>query len=905
MSRATPRWAAWLFAALPAADRDEMRHDLLELYGERRRRSGRVSAAAWLWWHTVRAAVTLRTDSVWTKGSAMRGLALDVRHVLRGLRASRGFTAVAVLSLAIGIGANAAIFSVIRALLLDEMAVPAPHELSLVYWHHPGELKVSAMMSSGSRHPQSGLQMRSNYDFPLVQALKTSAPPGVEAFAFNFLMGLNVAFDRRPATVAGGLAADAGYFRILAPPMWIGRGISDADDHESAPPVVVLSYPMFMRSFGGDPSALGSVIRVNGVPAQIIGVTAPSFRGLSKGGFFPQTEVTVPLRLVPRVQPNWAKTQPLFGSGAPHWLRVMARFTDESRTQEAVSRWEAAMAPLVAALAPGDARPPQVILLPGSRGLDQTSAETRRLLYILMGVVGIVLLLACVNLASMMLARGAARQREWHVRRALGAGRWRLIRAQLVEGVVLAVAGAAGGLLLTFWGRAVLTTLLTAGLGTAPLSRQPLEVSVDGWLLAGTLVVAVIAALLFSLLPAWRLTRLHTHDLRTQVVGAATPKMTMGRGLVAVQVAITVPLLVCAVLFLRTVANLGAIDLGFDPEGITYFKVNPAPLASDMPGQAAVYARVMDEVRRIPGVTAVTLMENALLSGITSSNNVDVQGRKANLWINAIGPDFLDVVGLRLIAGRMPELRDDPSRPLVGVLNQAAAKKLFGDQSPIGQVVQQGSLPIQIIGVVSDAVYDRPRDAVRPTMYPSAMQRPGFSGHAVTVKSALPAGQLEPALRQAVAQVSRDLPEPEIKTQVQQFRETTMRERVFAQLLSLFGVFALLLACIGLHGVTSYSVARRTNEIGVRMALGAEPSQVLWLILRQVAVLAAIGLAAGVPLALWVAPLFGTLLFKVTPTDPTGLLAGGVVMLIVALAAGWLPARRAARLDPLKALRCE
>jgi predicted permease len=904
MSRSTPRWAGWLFAVLPATERDQMRDDMMELHAERRRRSGPAGAMAWLVWHTLRLAATMWWDR-WREVMPLRGVGLDVRHVLRGLRASPGFTAVAVLSLAIGIGANAAIFSVIRTLLLDDMPVPAPQQLSLVYWHHPGELNVSTMMSSGGRHPQSGLQMRSNYDYTLVDALKTSAPAGVELFAFNFLMNLNVAFDERPATTAGGLAAEAGYFRILAPPMWLGRAIDETDDREGAAPVAVLSYPMFMRVFGGDPDALGRVIRINGVASQVIGVTAPIFRGLSKGGFFPQTEITVPLRMVPLVQPTWARTQSLFASGAPHWLRVMARFTDQSQRHIAASRWEAAMAPHLATLAPGDARLAQMLLLPGSRGLDQTSADTRRLLYILMGVVGIVLLLACVNLASMMLARGTARHREWHLRRALGAGRWRLIRAQLVEGVVLATAGAAGGLLLTFWGRAMLTNLLTAGLGTAPLSRQPLEVSVDGWLLAGTLGLAVCAALLFSLLPAWRLTRVHTHDLKTQVVGAATSRLTLGRSLVAIQVAITVPLLVCAVLFLRTVANLGAIDLGFDPQGITYFKVNPASLASDMPGQSAIYARVLDEVRRIPGVRSATLMENALLSGITSNTNVEGHAGTVNLSINAIGPDFLDVVGLRLIAGRMPGLRDDSTGPLVAVLNQTAVTHLFGDQSPLGRIVKQGSLSVQIVGVISDAVYDRPRDVVRPTMYPSAMQRQGFGGHSVTVKASLPSNELEPALRQAVARVSRDLPEPEIKTQVQQFREMTMRERVFAQLLSLFGGFALLLACIGLHGVTSYSVARRTNEIGVRMALGAEPGQVLWLILRQVAVLAAVGLAAGVPLALWVAPLFGALLFKVTPTDPSGLIAGVVIMLVVALAAGWLPARRAARLDPLKALRTE
>jgi predicted permease len=307
----------------------------------------------------------------------------------------------------------------------------------------------------------------------------------------------------------------------------------------------------------------------------------------------------------------------------------------------------------------------------------------------------------------------------------------------------------------------------------------------------------------------------------------------------------------------------------------------------------------------VPGVAAATLMENALLSGIVSNNSVDRNGTAVSLWINAVGPDFLNVVDLRLLAGRMPGHQDGPGRPRIGVVNQAAAKALFDDQSPIGRTVTLGSTTFEIVGMVSDALYDRPRAGVRPTLYPSALQRGGFGGHFVTVRTSLPPARIEPALRAAVERISRDLPVPEIKTQQQQVREMTMRERVFAQMLTVFGAFALLLACIGLHGVTAYSVAQRTNEIGVRMALGAQSGQVLWLVLRQVTVLAAMGLAAGIPLALWVAPLFSALLFKVAPGDPAGLAIGALVMLAVALAAGFLPARRAARLDPLKALRME
>lgn len=829
----------------------------------------------------------------------------ELKHICRGLAASRTFTAVAVLSLAIGIGANASIFSVIRTLLLDNMAVPRPGELALVYWHHPGSMQISQNNSSGGTDPATGLSLRSNYSYPIYESLIANAPAGVEAFGFNFLRDATVAFDQS-ATLAGGMAVDAGYFRVLSPRMLLGRGIGEADNRDDAPPVVVLSYPFFMRVFGGDAAVLGRNIRVNGVPAEIIGVTAGEFRGLSKGGFFPQTEVTVPLRQMHRVQREWASSGSLYAAERLFWVRVMARFPAGANREEAESRWAGQIAPRVAPFVtekPGD---PRVILRPGGQGLDQTRPETRRLLYVLMGVVGVVLLIACMNLAGLMLARGAARQRELNLRRALGAPRWRLIRTQLIEGVVLALAGAAGGLFLTFLGRQILTTLLTAGLGTAPMSRQPLEVSVDGPLIAATIALGLFVALAFSLLPAVKLTRSDAvPDLKQQIVGSAAPKLTLGRALVAIQVAITVPLLVCAVLFLRTVANLGAVDLGFNPEGLAYFKVNPATLSPELREQSQTYVRVLEAARAVPGVRSATLVENALLSGITSNTRITVNGAQQEVWVNAVGPDFVETMGLRLVAGRMPGLQDGPGAPRVGVLNETAARRFFGNESALGRVLTFPNSSIEIVGVISDALYDRQRAAVRPTLYPSALQRSGYGGHQVVVSTTVPIAQVDTQLRAAVASVSRDLPVPEIKTQIAQMREMTMRERVFAQLLTVFGGFALLLACIGLHGVTSYSVARRTNEIGVRMALGAAPGQVLRMILRQVAILAAVGLAVGVPVALWVAPLFGTLLFGVTPSDPAVIATGATTMLVVALLAGWLPARRASRLDPLKALRAE
>jgi predicted permease len=895
-----------LFWLLPPDDREQIRQEMLELHAERRLKLGRARAGVWLAWHTARLVVSLWRHQL-QPGGLMRGWWLDVRHVARGLRASRMFTVVAVVSLALGIGANASMFSVIRTLLLDDMAVKSPEELSLVYWHHPGDLKISQMNSSGGRDEATGVSLRSNVSYPLYRSMQAALDdrPGFEAFGFTFLRDVTVAIDGRPATLAGGLGADEGYFSVLAPRIALGRGIEASDDRDDAEPVVVLSHRLFMRMFGGDQTALGQVLRLNGIAARIIGVTAPEFRGLSKGGFFPQTEVTVPLRLVQQLQPSWA-AESLVASERHFWMRVMVRAPASIDRAVVASRLAGAVDAHVTPMATGEQGPPLVSLQDGRRGLNQTSAETRRLLWILMGVVGVVLVVAWVNLAGLMLARGQARQRELGVRRALGAGRWRLVRAQLIEGVLLALAGSAGGLWLTYVSRAALTNILTAGLGTAPMSRQPLEVSVDAMLMGSTVGLSVLVAIVFSLLPAWRLTRSGTSiDVRHAVAGGASSRWSLGRSLVAIQVAMTIPLLVCAALFLRTVDNLSRIDLGFDPAGIAYFKVNPATLTEDANQQAAIYLRLIEQIRQVPGVTSATLIENALLSGIVSNTTITVGEADHSLYINSVGPDFLDTIGLRLLAGRMPGMQDTSGAPRVGVLNQLAARRMFGDVSPVGQVLQFSNGPVEIVGVVSDARYDRQRADVRPTLYPSALQRAGYGGHFVVIRTAGPVGAVESDLRRAVAVVSPDLPVPEIKTQDAQIREQSMRERVFAQMLSLFGGFVLLLACIGLHGVTAYSVARRTNEIGVRMALGASPSQVLGLVLRYVALLAGIGLAVGVPAALWIAPLFGSLLFGVQPTDVPVLVISAAVMCLVALAAGWLPARRAAQLDPLKALRSE
>lgn len=835
----------------------------------------------------------------------LEAIGSDLRYVLRGLRRSPAFTLVAVLSLGLGIGANAAMFGVVRTLLLSPMPVHEPEELALVGWTREGDFSISQIGSTSYRDAASGVQYRSNFSSPLYRALREAEPPGVDLFAFAFLRGVSVAVGDQPAVLTGGALADGRYFSTLGAPIALGRPLTEADDAPGAPLVAVLGHLLWMRAFGGDPEVVGRTVRVNGNPVEVVGVTAEGFRGLSMGGFFPETGITLPLASQPVVYARMSD-EPLVTADRVFWLRLMARVPAPLReaTERALeSTMRAQPSPLVG----GDELVPELRLLPGARGAEPVRAETARLLYFLLGVVALVLMIACANLASLMLARGSARQRETAVRRALGGGRARLVRLTLLEGLVLAGLGTAAGLALAASTRHLLGGLLTGSLGSGAFGRTTMEVALDPTVLAVSTAFGVGATLLFGLLPALRLSRLDPNEwLRHRAdAGSASPRLTVGRVLIALQIGVSVPLVVGALLFLRTIANLGAVELGFDPTGVVAFQLDPGYTKLPEEEYPRLYQRLLARIETVPGVRSVTLMENALLSGIVSNGTITVDGERHMLYRNAIGPAFLETLGMRLLSGRMPGLQDDRDAPHVGVVNETAVAELFGGVDPVGRILDLGSRRVQIIGVVNDTPYRSPRDPVPATLYDSALQRDGYGGHHIVMRVDAAAASIEPLVRDAVAQVDPDLPVPEIRSQTDLLAETTAKERVFSQLLSLFGAFALLLASIGLYGVTSYSVSRRTGEIGVRVALGAEPVRILVLVLRRVVALAVVGLVIGIPVSFAVGPLVASLLFGVEPADATSILAAAGFMLAVATGAGLLPALRAARVDAQVALRSE
>ena len=838
----------------------------------------------------------------------MSGLLSDIRYVLRTLRQSPAFAAIAIGSLAIGIGANTALFSVIRSLMLDPLPVEKPEELALVYWSSPSQSKALSYteLAGGSQEDRAtGVTYQSNYSYSAYLTLTSLKDSDTEIFGFNFVPNVVVSIDDQPAVVVGGAVADGRYFSVLRVSMALGRPISALDDQPGAPLVAVVSHRFWQRAFGGDPSVIGRTVSVNGARAEIIGVSAPGFTGLTKGGFFDQPDITLPLRSFSVVwSGRLAQRDSLLSNENVFWVRLMAR-VPKSTDRRALER---TLTPLFRQHLPPsalqDASPPAIGLLPGGGGHEVVRADTRRMLLVLSGLAALVLLIACANLASLILARGAARVRELNVRRALGASRIQLVRLMAVESLVLAVGGAAAGVLVAAWSRQGLSALFTAGFGTAALNNIPMQVTIDARLILAAAGVACVTAAVIAAIPALLLTGSRVIGELKHTVGNS-PRLGAGRVLIALQIAVSMPLIAGAALFLKTMSNLTAVELGFDGRDVVLFRFDPARSNVTPAEQPRVYRTVLERLSALPGVRSATLIENPLAAGLTSGTSLNIDGTNQRILMNAVGPGFVETMGMRLLGGRSIAFSDVEGAPRVGLVNEAAVRTLFGGAWPVGRRIGMGRTEIEIIGIVSDTRYRDRRTEIQPVLFDSALQRSGYGGHHIALRATAALATLEPDIRRTVASVNRQLPVADLRTQTAEMDETTGRERVFTQVLSVFGGFALLLASIGLYGITAYSVARRTRENGLRVALGSQPGQVLWLFLRQVGWLAILGISLGIPLALAGGRFIGALLFGVSPQDALLIGSGAVVMLLVSVAACLLPARRAARLDPLIALRAD
>lgn len=843
-----------------------------------------------------------------------------MKFALRQLAQSPGFTAVAVLSLALGIGANTAVFSVMNAVLLARLPVPAPEELVIFNWL--AEENVGPKSSSGwrTREPGSKKNTSTSFSFPTFEAFRKNPGPLAEVFAFAPAGGLNLNVDGVAEIVAGAQYATGTYHRGLGVQAAAGRLLGPADDDPAGEAVAVLSHRFWLRRFGGDPAAIGKKISVNGVPVTIVGVTAAGFSGTQQVGEV--TDLTLPLVHEPRLsRAPWDSR-----SADNWWVRIMGRLQPGATLPQAAASLQGVFQetargalsvstlPGAPAVDPAKIPLPELRAVPGGQGLYEARRNYEKSLRLLLGVVGLVLLVACANVANLLLARGAARRREIAVRLALGASRARLVRQLLAESVLLAGLGAAGGLAVAVWGSRALLAMQPFG-----NANVHLELALDWRVLGFASAAALATGLVFGLAPALRATKLNLTEefqggARTLGGGA---RSTLARSLLVVQVALSLVLLVGAGLFVRTLRNLQAVDVGFNREQLLLFQLNAAATGANGAQSFAFYQRLRDRFAALPGVRSATFSRIAPLSQSNWTIGVTVPGYTPtamfeSVQMNGLGADYLATLELPLLRGRDFTARDqDPAAPKVAIVNQAFAKKYFGTEDVLGRRFQlgrsAGSTECEIIGLVRDAHYSDVKSTPRPTAFQPYAQLGSNSagvGHFVVRFTGSEAATTA-ALRAAARDIDAAVPITNLRTQEQQIDRLFAQERLFASLCSVFGGLALLLCAVGLYGLMSYSVVRRTGEIGLRMALGALPRTVLAMVVRESLGLVVLGVLLGLGAAWGATHLITSLLFGLTGTDPVSYAVGALALLVVGTLACLLPARRAARIAPMQALRTE
>lgn len=898
--RAPPKWAERLLGALlPRGDRDEILGDLSESY-DRRAREGR--GTAWLWYVAQVVVVP-----AWLAGGAVRAMRFDggeFRRTLRGLAKTPGFTVVAVLSLGLGIGATTAIYGAMRSILFLTLPVEEPEQLSLVYHTWPDRWNGSQNGSDSSVDPVDGRRVASNVSWPAFAELRDASPEGVELSAYAYIREMSVVRGDEPALAASGMMVSGSYFQTLRLSAHTGRLLHPNDDREGAAPAAVITHSFWQRAFGADPGVVGSTVRLNGLPFQIVGVTEKSYVGLSPGGFFGATDITIPRTHASGFFAfNMPDGETIHTTRMNHWIRAIARVDPALEWNAVASGWSALLsAHMVEAgvVAEGDGGDVEVRMLEGSRGIDELRTETEGPLRILGVTVALVLLIACANLTTLLLARGVARSEELALRRALGASRWELARPQLVESLVLGVLGGALGFWVALKGGPLLVTSLTGGDGAADVSYQ-----VSWPLIASATLAALLAAGLTGWAPAARMMRTEPNDhLGVRSQGGSAKSFRLGRALIAAQIAISVPLVVGAGLFLQTLGNIVSVDPGFRPEGIVAFRVDASLVTKDDEEQTQIYKRVLDELNALSGVESAAIVENVLVSGWRSNGWVQIDGETPMMDYNAVSADFLQTMGIPLREGRFVEEVDDAGAPHVVIVNETAERILFGGAA-LGRTFTVGrDRQVEIVGVVPDVKYSGLKEEVEPGFFDSWEQRPGglYSTHFV-MRSTRPVGELQRDVRTLVSGIDPGLPVSAFRTQSDDMMAQALRERVFARLLTGFGLFGLLLSCIGLYGLMSFTVSQRISEMGVRLALGAAPPSIVVLVLRQAATLAGLGLAIGLVAALQVGPIVESMLYGVESDDGVTLVAAVVLMFGVALLAGGIPARRASRVDPMVSLQ--
>jgi predicted permease len=864
----------------------------------------------------------------------MQTLLQDLRYGVRMLLKQKSITSIAVLSLAFGIGANTALFSVIDAMLLKMLPVKEPERLVLFKSLASPQFSAGSYNGTSDTDPVTGQRRMTSFPYQSYQRMRAQQSPLSDVFAFGNV-NLNVQADGQ-ADVASGQAVTGNYYTGLGVPALLGRVLTDEDDKAAASPVAVLSYRYWQKRFSGNEAVIGKQINLNNVAFTVIGVTPPGFEGTMDVGS--TQDVTIPIAWEPPLNVDPQRSR-MFGAGV-WWLRVMGRLKPGATREQAQAQLEGAFHQSVVehrtarnmqaqatggnAISPLEPKDyPRLALDSGSQGEMGSRSYYAPSLYLLLGVVGLVLLIACANVANLLLARAAGRQKEIGVRLALGASRGRLIRQLLTESVLLSAVGGAFGLVFALW-------IKDGLLAVSDWGPRMLETKLDWRVLSFTMTLSLLTGIIFGLAPAWRATNINlTPTLKDSGRGSsAATRSLLSRGLVVMQVALSLLLLIGAGLFVRTLLNLQRVDVGFNTKNLLLFKVRPSLIGYKDEKLAQFYQQMTDRLETLPDVRKVTFSNSSLLAQSMSSRSLflrsaltgtpDAEGRlkpTGNSHINQVRENFLEAMEIPLLAGRTFNVQDNTNTPKVAVVNQTFAAKYFPNENPVGKrFTFDPKKPddIEIVGLAKDAKYSSQRDEIPPTIYLSWRQEPNsMMGATVEVRTANDPSQIVAAVRQAMREVDGNLPLVDLKTQVEQADETLRMERLFAKLVTLFGLLAQQLASIGLFGVLAYAVSQRTHEIGIRMALGASQSDVLKMILKQGMTLALIGVALGLGgayvltkyLESWMQ--LSRMLYGVKLSDPLTYGVIAVLLTVVALIACYIPARRATKVDPMIALRYE
>jgi len=903
----------WNFWRPKHSDQDldeEIAHDLA-LDTEERVRSGMSREEAERssrqdFGNTTLVKEDMRDLWIW---SWLERLLQDIRYALRSFRKNPVFTGVAALSLALGIGGNTAIYSFMDAILLRALPVHRADELVILNWQTKGMPAVVHGLS-GTWYGDRTIGFTSgNYPYPAFELLRANNTVLADMFGFVELGRINVIVHGQ-AELAAGLSVSGAFFKGLGITPAAGRLIGDDDDRIAAEPIAVLSHGYWQRRFGADPRAIGQSILVNNKLYTIAGVSQPGFSGVDPGG---RVDFFVAMHNEHLAAAS-ADAQRRFLNKNFYWVELMGRLrpgiTFAQADAELTTKFQQ-FVEATATTAEEKADLPISRLIPGGGGTDSLRRQYAQPLYVLITFVGLILAIGCANIASLLLARASARRREIAVRLSLGAGRMRVVRQLLTESTLLSLLGGALGLLVAASGIRFIDWLLSNGHTEITLNAEL------NWPVLGfTLALSLVSGLIFGLAPALQATRIEvTPALKESRVSDAPARIRFGRMLVVAQIALSLLLVVAAGLFVRSLSTLNSVELGFNRDNLVLFSLNAKPVGYEGAALASFYENLRMRLSTLPGVGAVSMSEFALVSGAGTQDGVRIpgvpapRGREPGTSALKVGPGFFSAMQIPVVLGREIQEKDIARSARVAVVNETFVRKYFPGQNPLGRHFATGdenNAEIEIIGVARDSRYNSLKRDIPPVVFtPYTMELRGIRGMTFEVRTQRDPLALASALRAEVREADPRVPIANLSTQSRVIDQTINQERTFAQLCTCFAILALIISCVGLYGTMAYSVARRRNEIGIRMALGARRASVIWTVLREVLGLATAGVVIGLAAAWACGRFIESLLYGVGRNDPLAITASVLILAAASLLASYVPAARASQIDPCVALRYE